>query len=329
MAREASKKVSYETLYEEWLLKSVKAKNGPRNDEIDEFVSTATCTTARAGLEASLQCALLDGTDDIQALAELFNQTLWETDGEAAARVEILLPLLKASDDDKGTAMKNAADPLKDHGTADIDAFFDDHPKCVRQDWEDSESDESDDEEVQPLSKKVATFVTSTFERPAQPSLPRHLDDEVLVEKVQQSQSDFSYTESAPVAAPQNPYAQQRNNFQSALPPPPMQQRKQATGSRYSTWEQSNNNNSYSWDDFRSQQNPFQTARELAQAAGGGGVGGGENNDSPQGSDYRSMNQQHQHNPYARPPQPESQQFRPQSIPDSLKRKFQPPKRGT
>jgi hypothetical protein len=334
MSRKQPRKVSYATLYEEWLLKNSKVKEQLKSDEIDEaraheFMSDALA--ARTGLGTSLQCALMNETHDIEALTELWNQTLWETDEDAASQVTHFLPLFKSLNDNKGLKMKNAAEDIEDTKSANIDAFFDDYPKCVRQDWEDSESDESDDDEerVQPQSKKMATAPASD-ERSALPSTQQRSDLAVVVEKVQPSQAEshFSYTEPAPMAAPQNPYGQQQPTFQAAPPPPLMhqqqRQQQQTVSSRYNTWEQNSNN--ASWDDFRSQQNPFQTARELAQ------VGGDNNNSQQQGNDYRSMNQQQQqqhHNPYARQPQQqEPQHIRAPNIPDSLKRKFQPPKRG-
>ena len=230
MSREQPRTISYATLYEEWLLKNSKAKERLKRDEIDEehaheFLSAALA--GRIGLGASLQCALMNGTHDIEALTELWNQTLWEADEDAASQATALLSLLKPSNDNKGQAMKNAADNVEDIESANIDAFFDDYPECARQDWEDSDSDESDDEEeeVQPQSKKImATLRAPTSERSARPSPQHPLDLEVVVEKVQPSQaeSQFSYTEPAPMGAPQNPYAQQQPNFQAVPPPPPM-----------------------------------------------------------------------------------------------------------
>lgn len=336
MSSKPSEKISYATLYEEWLLKNSEAKERLKNGEIDEtqareFLSAAIA--ARTGLAGSLQCALMEKSHDVEALTELWNQTIWESDEDAAAQVRSLLPLIQASNDYK---IQNEADAKDDDESANVDSFFEDYPECVRQDWEESDSDESDDEEVQEVqhqSKKVATSAAPAFDRPQPQSSPQHLDMEVVVEKVQPSQAEshFSYTEPAPtMAAPQNPYMQQ-NSHQvvtsnaSQAPPMPMQQQqqRQTAGARYNTWEQSNNNNTASWDDFRSQQNPFQTARELAQ------IGGDSEPQQQQGNNYQSMNhQQQQHNPYARPPQQEPQQVRAANIPDSLKRKFQPPKRG-
>ena len=326
MSRESSRKISYATLYEEWLLKhgdtKERLKNGREKDEqVHELVSAAI--SANAGLVGSLQCALMEEAHDIEALTELWDQTLWEIDGGSAAQVESLLSLTNASDDGK-LAMHNAAD-LKDDGSADVDAFFEDYPECVRQDWDDSDSDESDDEvqEIQPPPKKMASSSLQSF--------PQHQDmDVVAVEQVQASQAEshFSYTEpsqvpidvpAARMGHPHNPYLQQNSHQMAAMNPPqpsmPMQQ-EQAGCARYNAWEQSNNNSS--WEDFRSQQNPFQTAREFAQIC--------HESEQQQGNDYQALNQQY--NAYKKQ-EPEPQQpIRGPHIPDSLKRKFQPPKRG-
>lgn len=332
MSSASSKTINFATLYEELLLKYGDAKERLKNcenDEENELVSTALPT--RAALGASLQCALMKETQNLEALAELWDQTMWETDGDAAAQVGPLLSLANAPNDGKVTAMLQQAGKAsyKNNGTANVDAFFEDYPECARQEWDDSDSDESDDE-LQEAKKMPANTENRTS--------PQLEDmDVVVMEKVvqpSQAESHFSYTEPAapvpaPMGAPQNPYLQQQNTHAPQPPPRQPQYQQQPGGTRHNAWEQQQqqqqSNNSAAWDSFHSQQNPFQTAREFAQ------VGGDSGPSYHQGNDYQSMNQQQQqYNPYAKqqPPQEPQQQIRAPNIPDSLKRKFQPPKRG-
>jgi hypothetical protein len=324
-ASPSSTKTSYANLYEEWLLKYGQVKERLKNDENDESKAhelLSAAIAARAGFAGGLQCALMEETGNVEALTELWNHTLWEIDRDAAAQVGPLVSLAKASSD-----CKLSADVVDEEvAGADVDAFFDDYPECVRENWDESDTDEDESDEeiqqVQPYSKKMAA--ASEPSRRSE-SYPQHQDmDVVVVEKVQPAPTDhnplYQQAPTARAGAPRNPYMQQNRDDIAANPLHPKQH--PANGGKRDTRGQNSSNNAASWDDFRSQQNPFQTAREYARISA-------EN--EPQGNERQPQPSYPQHNPYNKPPEaqePQQQQIGGPHIPESLKRKFQPPKRN-
>lgn len=317
MSGASSTKISFATLYEEWLLKYGDVKERLKNDGNDEtkvHALLSAATAARAGFTGGLQCALMEETDNDEALIELWNHTMWDIDRDAAAQLGLLVSLAKASSD------YNLCPDADEEASADVDAFFDDYPECVRKDLceLDSDEDESDEEmqEAQPSSKKMTASEPSR--RPE--SHPQHEDTDVVVEKVQPAPTDrnplYQRVSTAQTTAPRNPYFQENRDDFAANPPHPQQHL--ANGGKCDALGQRSNNTT--WDDFRSQQNPFQTAREYAHA-------GGEN--ELQGKEYQPSHPQH--NPNHKPSEaqePQQPQNRGPIIPESLKRKFQPPTRN-
>jgi hypothetical protein len=320
MSGASSTKTSYATLYEEWLLKYGHVKERLKNDEnaetnAHELLSAAVA--ARAGFAGGLQRALMEQTGNVEGLTELWNHTMWEIDRDAAAQVGPLVSLVKASNDCKLSV------DVDEESSADVDAFFDDYPECVRDNWDESDTDEDEsDEEMQrsqPYSKKMAAASESSR---LSESYPKHTDIDEEVERVQPAPTDrdplYQQVPTARAGAPRNPYMQQSRDDFAANPPHP--QHHPASGKSDKRGQSSNN--AASWDDFRSQQNPFQTAREYAQT--------GADNEA-QGNERQPQPSHPQHNPYNKPlePQePQQQQIRVPNIPESLKRKFQPPKRN-
>lgn len=317
-SRNMSKKtaISYETLYEEWLMECGDAKEGIESNEKDEKALSAALG-CRPNFAKTLHCATLNSRQNVQELQELWNQTSRKIDGNVGNEIYSL-----ASAENNREAVQSA----RAQSTNAENAFFYDYAECIRQDFKESDSSTDDDSDLE--EENVAPTPAKKRASPQQ-------DEIVLVEKVvvapSQAESHFSYTEPsqqqqhlAPMQPPpQNPYAQQQYNQLVPAPPPPSYQQSN-NANRYNN---NSVNNNAAWDSFRSQQNPFQTARELAQ------VGGNNDHNMESRNEYQHQptqyQQQQQHNPYARQPQaPPQEQLRGPNIPDSLKRKFQPPKRG-
>ena len=140
----------------------------------------------------------------------------------------------------------------------------------------------------------------------------------------QQQQRPPSYSNHNPV---QNPYATSSTSSRAA--------NHHNHHGRYNHNHNHNNtsmknhhpNHQASWDDHVQQQNPFQTAREFAQAGGNDDeqAQNQQNHYTAQTTTSYSTNPYHNNNA-PQPPQPEeSLQPGGPHIPDSLKRKFQPP----
>ena len=134
--------------------------------------------------------------------------------------------------------------------------------------------------------------------------------------KKNQQQRPPSYSNHNPV---QNPYAASTSRAAN--------QNHGRYNHNHNNTSMKNHHQASSWDDHVQQQNPFQTAREFAQAGGNDDeqAQNQQNHYTAQTTTSYSTNPYHNNNA-PQPPQPEeSLQPGGPHIPDSLKRKFQPP----
>jgi hypothetical protein len=248
----------------------------------------------------------------------------------------------------------------------DVDAFFEEYSECMKPNWDQcaaSDSDDSDDEEQ--------NFEYRRPEKEVKRTGPEHIMHRPLLP--QQNNHELAFTGKQPPAVASNPYSKRANSNNNNTNSSSLDKRNPYATStatsnsfhhtpathgnpRQDTWGNNNNSNRNTnsnslpqrnshpqqqnhstfstWENHQHQQNPFQTARELAQIE--------ENDDNhttkPRPQDTNSnWNQQNElqnrsQNPYAahHPVNESSNTGGPMhggpSIPDSLKRKFQPPK---
>jgi fidgetin-like protein 1 len=334
MTKSTAVKPCYSTLHEEWLLKYGEANVLTKklgNENSGRVALYGQTIVSRLGLSGALQCAEMKSDDaDMAAIRMLFERTLLTMDKDAGAFDSFAI--------DK---TENTHFPMKgDEEALDADAFFEMYPECVREEWDEGESceDEEDeifeDQRICPVNKQQIAV--------APPQLPQNLppqfiQDDTEIPKV------FAPQNQPPVANPyshSNPYRpvpplpenRPANPYcQAPLPPPPPPARRHPSVG-YSN-RQIEQNSSAAWNDHRNQLNPFQTAREY-EDSGAGCVNDRNEQHQYQGGQTRPQVEYQQNiNPYSaqrQPPrqpqrQPEPEPVRPSNIPDSLKRKYQPP----
>jgi hypothetical protein len=326
----------FESQNEEWI--SICKRALMKTDDVALHLAT------RAGRLGTLQCALVDKSSCNVSVNTLFRHTIEEMTIEATSnlcQLERLAPPPQRQ-------QQSAVDPPSQISSLDVDAFFEEYSECMkpkRDQFAVLDSDDSDDEEQ--------NFEYRRPEKEVKRRGPEHIMHRPLLP--QQNNHELASTGNQPPGVASNHYAKRANsnnnnaNSSSATSTP-------AThgNPRQDTWRNNNNSNTKnnslpqrnshpqqqnhstfsSWENHQHQQNPFQTARELAQI---------EENDNthttkPRPQDTNS-NWNHQNedrnrsqNPYAaHHPVNESSNTGPlhggPSIPHSLKRKFQPPKR--
>jgi hypothetical protein len=339
----------YATLYEEWLLQQKNAGNADTSSA--KNLNYASRLAARAGIMGAMQCAIMDKppnetTDFLRGL--LRRMDLEDNDTMAAYCVPV------DPQQDERPRNKDTARQV----VVDVDTFFDTYPECIKEGWDtyvESESDSDDDTD----DEAEASQQTRRKKRPrsTETSLPAKLPDHVPPAPVnnpyQGSKKNLHQPqpESFPIhdQIQNQPFLNSNQQHQN-LPPFPYNNRQPTRQDNSSRMNYSNNginsnpNNTQCWEDHCQKQNPFQTAREYAQATGD--YAPPPLQQQQQQQNYQRSLNNHQtpyqksmnHNPYDNNPyqqQQEPQEEDPNSpllqgpiIRDSLKRKFQPPKRG-
>ncbi len=318
----------YATLFEEWLVKyqqHISKKNNSIGKESDK-VRIDEAMTIRA---ARLVPLLAD-----TSVSPLFvHQITWDMDRDASTQ------LLQSMDDFQSMSIGNRDEAHDDDEndvdeTSNADAFFNRYPECVRED-----GDASDEEEEEELRVEASPAV-----------LPRiHQNDALLLYHGTQTPS-----ETLPPGKPRNPYAVTRQ--QQAFERPSsrggvaaqssQQQSQQHRHHRIDaphcrstndnvTWEsvQQQRNNQHdtaciapldqsSWDATPAAHNAFQSA---AQFRYHGPDGSDKNDHENKNFQLGTGSNQSSWRKASEPEQPPPMQ---KNIPDSLKRKFQPPKKN-
>ena len=318
----------FPTLYEEWLLRYGQAKGCSLKLENNSNESIGLTIAARIGFAGALQCAEMNADNSsVAAVRALLDRTLLNMDHDAGSLDSWVLPKVKS--------MERIDSLVKGEHDFDADAFFELYPECARENWEEGES--SDDQEYdeiiedqldQPVKKQHGVS-----EPPQQRnSMPQNHNDIIKVQKQIIPANPYALSNPCQTALSSvQSYPRPINPYHTALPQCPSQVGLQpGYGNKHKPVLQSK---SPSWDEYRNQQNPFQTAKEFYES------GGGENDQHHQHQDEHYDQQQHhsyppQRQPTRQPPRqpprlPDPEPVRPANIPDSLKRKFQPPvKRG-
>ena len=322
----------FPTLYEEWLLRygQTKERSLQLGKNSNEFIGLAIAS--RIGFAASLQCAEMNADNSsVAAVRALLDKTLLNMDHDAGSLDSWVLPKMKS--------MERMDSLAKGEDKFDADAFFELYPECAREDWEDDESSDDqdhddDDHGIQnqldhPVQKQQGDSVPPQQRN----SMPQNHDDIPKFQKQSIPANPYAQTNSYhPELASAQSHPRPINPYHvSPLRCPSQTEQQPRNGI---SQKPDNQTNSPSWDEYRNKQNTFQTAREFYES------GGGEN------EQYQQQHQQHEHHqqlnhsyptqrqPTRQPPRqpprlPDPEPVRQAHIPDSLKRKFQPPvKRG-
>lgn len=345
MSSSSQKDVSYDelsSLYEACLLDYRKVSETPKENRNNADFCRQSLQ-ARVELLGAVQCAAMEAGPDNRYLAQaLLEQTTRDLDQDAASpeqvqALETLLPKMDAQ-------VKRL--PLQ-KVQVDVDSFFQVYPECKRvDDSDESDSDSSEDEEEGSATrhrKKKPTVAAIGGAKndangrpvPTAPSNPyaSKKNSDARGQGATSNQSAIDLTEDSAEATsaydpsfnpapahyhppnyqqPQRsapPVQQQSWEGQQRMPPPAQQSwAGQQPQPRMAPSAQQ------AWEDHNRKQNPFQTAREFAFA----GDQANSNDPAPQ----QAMG----YNPYAQQ-QPNSPPPEQPIIRDSLKRKFQPPKR--
>eukprot|EP00980_Cylindrotheca_fusiformis_P017813 scaffold5631_cov117-Cylindrotheca_fusiformis.AAC.1 len=298
----------------------------------------------RSGSLGSLQCALFEQYESNASVDTFFRQTLEDMTIEAASTLPRLQPLTTPSQ----RRQQTSTDSRSQISSLDIDAFFEEYPECMKSNWDPiADIDSADDSDDDQPNVEYARPQEQAVCREAEPYLQKPL-------LAQQQNSNHQQPKSTPLpTATANPYSKIVNSDQNRrttcedpnefqYTQEKLQQDSWTDASKSNTNRDSlprrnpydqtlQRNQSTSWENHESQQNPFQTAREFAQIGGQSKAHTAQprlqdpSNHWDQSNDYRNEN------PYASEHR-ESSNTAPMhggpSIPDSLKRKFQLPKKG-
>lgn len=345
--------MDYESLNEELI--AIYQSNCKNSDGFaDQILSRA----ARLGV---LQAAMLDDSNASisPSIVSLLSQTVEEITIAATANAQALENCLPA-----GQAPQKSSES-REVSSLDLDAFFAEYPECMKvlpvtDPADDSDSDDSDVVQVvsAPRPRKNLKLPNPNQE-PKFPSIQPQKDSNQNSNMAAQQQQQQQQQN----RAISNPYQKRAhpNNGNSSFDARPNPYAKSAAQSSAFVYTQDGQDQSNiaarnnapnrqlqqhhqqqpdvygnpiansSWDNHQQQQNPFQTAREIAHSHGENDV---QNHAPPPSNEgwnhYHDPNHRYAnpHNPY--PPVPEEGEplaRRGPSIPDSLKRKFQPPKR--
>jgi len=299
------------TIYEDWLLRYRKIVESDDNE-----VDVIQALTVRAGRLGALQSA----DKEEPFVQELLEQVQLEMDQDVQHEMKHWDKMvLQWKNNDKERL------PLQEV-SVDVDAFFEEYPQCIRADW--SDEDSSDEEEEIDEKKETMRPRKKPNEKHPQPPTSTFSEQKMPPQRSATAPNGNPYAMNSHQTRPKDPPPQQ---------PPPSQQ--QTGAFQYTPVDLTGPDHSQpaprapppvqyappsappavvvqqsSWDDRRNR-NPFQTAREYAWAGGNK-----DNNQLPQ-------QQQGACNPYARAASLESPPPEQPVIRESLKRKFQPPKR--
>ncbi len=371
LSNASSSKIDYATDYEEWLLRYNNAKHSliddvnkaektsnANNNELQKDLVTRM-VAMRAGRLGSLQCALMEETENVELMQAFYQFTKTEMEADRSAMgaemkaLEAFLPNL--NDLIAAASATNLLDV-----DVDEDAFFEEYPECLRESYIDSDTSDSDEAEddddsahrydanqdSKPKSKKSrASSEAMKVDDMKQKSSGVKQSTSTTGESrhpmshlQQQEAADFT---KARTKAPSNENSHVHNPYDRTMPrshAPPMNAGDTPNYSFPSAPHtgvplgatQAPNNKSQSWEDLRNQNNPFQSAREYGQRAPT--VDQHDECAPPAASSFSLAR-----NPYSTMESTmtrgdDGQQDpmnRGQPIRDSLKRKFQPPKRAS
>jgi SpoVK/Ycf46/Vps4 family AAA+-type ATPase len=334
MTKSTAVKPCYSTLYEEWLIKYGQANvltKEIRKEKSGGVALYGQTIVARLGLSGALQCAEMKSDDaDVAAVRILLDRSILNIDKDAGALDSFAI-----------VKTENSLFPINvDEEALDADAFFEMYPECVR-----DECDEGEDEDDDSFEDQGIRTVETRNIAVAPPQLPQNLPPQFKQYDVE-TPKVFAAQDQRPLV---NPYSYSNQNIPAPPPsesrpanpyfpapvPPALPPAKRHPSVGYSN-RQIEQNSSAAWNDHRNQLNPFQTAREY-EDSGVGCVDDRNEQHQYNGGQTRPPVEYHhqQHsNPYStqrQPPrQPQRQSepdepVRPSNIPDSLKRKFQPP----
>ena len=324
---------SHQSQHEEWHSLYRKALlNG------DDSVSFQLIT--RAGRIGTLQCAALSTKDNSHSIQALLRHTQEEMDVDAGTSSRSLFRQLERN---------ITSVPSKEKPTSatqlDVDAFFEEYPECQKQNWDDKDYQESSDDEseeedenlIKSRPNKDAKIMQSDpfipqqtinaqgnrLANPYHKAQTKHpVGPQRAVDLTRESNDAFRYTpasqqQSQERAPPLGHQFHPTNSGRNTLP-----DKRQAHRNTNYVAPSTNTGQYSSWENHQNHQNPFQTAREMAQIE--------EPSNNDQKSSWNEQKVNNNRNPYVahQPPSAEDTIIRGgPSIPESLKRKFQPPKR--
>ena len=309
----------YATLYEEWLLQAQQQQQNANDNNNNSYVSAMAM---RAGRLGAMQCAIMDSaTEKTDFLSGLLKRMELDEDlvvvdknKKNNSHNQRMLPLPLATLE-QNTSCKKKNNERNLASVADVDAFFEAYPECIRPGWEeydDTSSSSSEEEELRPSRRKKRPL-----EKEKTP--PAKLPEVAAPPHANYQSHSFSHLQQKPFGME----SKHSNNY------PQQQQQQQQPQPIY--------NATQTWEETHPQQeiSAFQTAKEFAQS-NGDYVPPPHRQQHQQRTSTNSVNEYHQYNPYQQQqpqehePPSNSPLVKPQGplIRDSLKRKFQPPKRG-
>jgi hypothetical protein len=342
----------FESQNEEWI--SICKRALMKTDDVALHLAT------RAGRLGTLQCALVEKSSCNVSVNTLFRHTIEEMTIEATSnlcQLERLAPPPQRQ-------QQPAVDPPSQISSLDVDAFFEEYSECMKPKWDQCaalDSDDSEDEEQ--------NFEYRRPEKEVKRRGPEHIMHRPLLP--QQNNHELASTGNQPPGVASNPYPKRANSNNNNANSSSLDKRNPYATStatsnvfhhtpashgnpRQDSWGNNKNSNTKSnslpqrnshlqqqnhstissWENHQHQQNPFQTARELAQIEENDNTHTTKSRPQDTNSNWNHQNeyQNRSQNPYAaHHPVNESSNTGPAhggpSIPDSLKRKFQLPKR--
>jgi hypothetical protein len=293
---------SFSLDYEEWLLQHREIKNEKENDK------NALLFTSRACCPLPAAATALMGPDQAAARA-LWRKTIWEMDREAC--IETGGKILESVNLPSSRMVETNSDEVDC-----VDSFFEEYSECERPKHEfypESDSENEEEDEVVIVKRKPAPEVIAIYDDSSSNAHQPHQHRDTNADpttapptNVQQQQQQQQHEQQQRSSPPNYPNAA---SLPPAYPPPKVVNHSAAATT---------------WDAVRQAQNPFQTAREYAH------INWADQEDHRRIHPHHQQQQPPPQNPYVQNyPQPQAPQqpIRGPSIPESLKRKFQPPKR--